>query len=835
MSHSSRMALLLLVLLIGPILLPGCGRLVPDVQPPPDATLPPDPTVPTGTQRVSISSDGALADGPSIVTAMSANGRYVAFHSSATNLVDGDTNGVDDVFVHDRVLRATVRVSVSSAGAEADGPSRDARLSADGRFVVFTSEATNLAPGDRNEAPDVFVHDREDGTTERASLAPGGGESPLGGRSGRPSADGRYVAFPPAVGGGNEFGLLFDRASGSASPLPDAAFDGVTFEERFLVRLSKGPLEIELVDRVTGTTTMVDIDVGDDYLSVARPTPDGRFLMVESFYDISRFDRTTGLMELVSADPDGHGGNNWSSGGIPSPDGRYVLFASMATNLVTSNPTLWRSLYVRDLDEGITRRAPVTTEAGPETEGSFAATVMSADGRHVAFSYYAAFDDGGRVAGVEGMTPHPANLLEVFAHTFPPFPSPPPPPAPVVELPAGVERVAVDDDGTLADRPSFGTALSHDGRYVAFTSAATNLVPGDTNGTDDVFVRDRVEGTTVRVSVASTGIEGDGASRDGRLSADGRFVAFVSSATTLVPDDTNGVDDIFLHDRLLRTTTRVSVRSDGLQANGPSASPRISLSGGAILFTTDATNLGGGAHYLHERASGLTIALPHGGYDPHVDERFYLTQRTDVYQAWVHDRVMGGAAELVLTRGDVGPDGPTLARRPTPDGRFVLVDSAAPNVLDHATDAPLPTQAFLHDRHSGATALVSARVDGAPATEPSTAARVTPTGTHVLFASRADDLVHDGGGPGGWSLYVRDLGAGQTARLAVSSQSWAHPSEALIDAVLSGDGRHVAVTTRASGGPRAEGRIEGLEPHPGDMDEVFVVTLPRIGPSAARR
>src|SRR5713226_470159 len=139
------------------------------------------------------------------------------------------------------------------------------------------------------------------------------------------------------------------------------------------------------------------------------------------------------------------------------------------------------------------------------------------------------------------------------------------------------ERVSVASGGTEGNAASLGSALSADGRFVAFDSAATDLVAGDTNGVSDVFAHDRQTGATERVSVASGGAQGDGSSGligfafPPALSADGRFIAFVSFATNLVAGDTNGATDVFVHDRLTGMTERVSVASDGTQANDVSS------------------------------------------------------------------------------------------------------------------------------------------------------------------------------------------------------------------------------------------------------------------------
>ncbi len=151
--------------------------------------------------------------------------------------------------------------------------------------------------------------------------------------------------------------------------------------------------------------------------------------------------------------------------------------------------------------------------------------------------------------------------------------------------------VSVAMGGGPANGASIVPALSADGRYVAFTSSATNLVLNDTNERTDVFVRDMVEGTTVRVSVASDGIQGNGASQGAAISRDGRFVAFSSTATNLVLSDTNKLSDVFVHDLQEGTTTRVSMGLGGVEADGDSRTPSISGNGAFVAFISGATNL----------------------------------------------------------------------------------------------------------------------------------------------------------------------------------------------------------------------------------------------------
>src|SRR5205823_5466864 len=207
--------------------------------------------------------------------------------------------------------------------------------------------------------------------------------------------------------------------------------------------------------------------------------------------------------------------------------------------------------------------------AGAEANGTSFAPAISADGRFVAFPSEATNLVPGDTNGV----------TDVFVRD---------------RRTGTTERVSVSSAGAEANGTSFTPAISADGRFVAFSSDATNLVGRDTNGAVDVFVNDRMTGMTERVSVDSTGAQANAASIEQfcpALSGDGRFVAFESDATNLVPGDTNGVADVFVHDRLTATTERVSVDSAGAQANDKSDFPAISADGSVVAFVSTASNL----------------------------------------------------------------------------------------------------------------------------------------------------------------------------------------------------------------------------------------------------
>jgi Tol biopolymer transport system component len=264
-------------------------------------------------------------------------------------------------------------------------------------------------------------------------------------------------------------------------------------------------------------------------------------------------------------------GNSFSGDPAISADGRYVAFASAATNLVLGDTNGQQDIFVHDRVTGTTERVSVDS-AGAQANGASGVygLSISSDGRYVAFQS----DATNLVVGDTN------NASDVFVHD---------------RQSGTTERVSVDSAGMQGNGGSDYPSISADGRYVAFVGGATNLVPGDTNGQPDIFVHDRVTGTTERVSVDSAGAQANGASDAASISADGRYVAYGSLASNLVPGDTNGVEDVFLHDRQLGITERISVNSAGFQGNNLSDGPSISGDVRFVAFYSLATNLVAGS------------------------------------------------------------------------------------------------------------------------------------------------------------------------------------------------------------------------------------------------
>ena len=199
-----------------------------------------------------------------------------------------------------------------------------------------------------------------------------------------------------------------------------------------------------------------------------------------------------------------------------------------------------------------------------------------------------------------------------------------------------IERISLSSHGVEADHASGRPAMSSDGRYVVFESKARNLVRDDANGVMDVFLRDLKSRRTVRVSRSLRGGDPNGVSGHPTVSGDGRFVAFQSEASNLVPGDTNGLTDVFLHDRKTGRTTRLSVSSAGRQGHGPSRKPALSADGRYIAFESKAGLGTKDANetwdvFVHDRVTGRTVRVsefePRPGGEPTQRKRVLERQR----------------------------------------------------------------------------------------------------------------------------------------------------------------------------------------------------------------
>jgi Tol biopolymer transport system component len=393
----------------------------------------------------------------------------------------------------------TELVSVSNEGVAFRG--WHPCISADGRYIAFTSDAEGLVPDDTNGHLDAFLRDTVAGTTQRISLSSTGEQLSLGSVAEAISADGRY---------------LLVKSDG-----PDV-LPGVAGPQLYLYDLQAGAIEVVSVN------------------SVGEPAVTGT--------EYAAFTQCT-----------------------LSPNGRYVAMGSTATNLDARYTVFsyYPQIYLRDRVAGTTELVSATYFGDPVLSGNYLLSSVSDVGPYVTFY-------GPPLWVVEGVTDvHTQVLLrDCLAET--------------------TEVVSENREGEIADAGSVGGGITPDGRYIVFASWAANLVPGETNGVEQIYLRDLVSGAVDRVSV-----NGDGEQANDYLnfwqqavSNDGRWVAFQSWATNLVPDDTNGCEDIFVRDRATGATIRVDVSSDGEQADREGGgSSVISANGRYVVFQSGATNL----------------------------------------------------------------------------------------------------------------------------------------------------------------------------------------------------------------------------------------------------
>jgi Tol biopolymer transport system component len=409
---------------------------------------------------------------------------------------------------------------------------------------------------------------------------------------------------------------------------------------------------------------------------------------------------------LVSRSSEGVQGNGYSSFPSISADGRYVVFNSSSTNLVEGDTNFYSDVFVRDRWLGTTERVNINSEG---TQANYESTLqrdaISNDGRYVLF-----------VSWADNLALNDTNTIEdIFVHD---------------RVTRQTTSVSIAPDGTSAAGELLGATISGNGRYVAFSSHATNLVISDTNDVPDVFVRDLQAGVTTRVSVASDGTQADNFARYPAISSDGRYITFDSTSANLVSDDTNGVDDVFLHDRMTGQTTRISVADAGTQGDSYSGNPNISGDGRYVAFLTKATNLV-------------------------TNDSSNLCQVQDHLKLVLHDRVSGQNTCITSVLSDSQHGGRIGVPSLSETGRYITFDRwPASGPVGHRHDL----QAWVHDRETGETTLISVADDGTPANQGVlTWQAISADGRYIAFDSLSDNLTDDDTNEAS-DVFVRDRG-----------------------------------------------------------------------------
>jgi Tol biopolymer transport system component len=626
------------------------------------------------TTLVSVATNGGFGDGASYDPAMSPNATSVAFVSEAANLAPAVSTQYPfanrNVFVRDLLARSTTLVSVGAKlkSSQVSAAMATPVISDDGRFVAFFSDTAGLVPSiPSSSAGEVYVRDLMAGTTlwastNGASLAQSvlGAVSPLASYHPRLSDDGRFVAFKAGTTNyGDRVVLLqYDSIWNTTTIVSSNAIGNMV--------VSDDPFGPQMTPDGSGIAFVRQEKAGG---TSSGPT--------DAATSIHLWDQFSGTDTVVSSDTNGLLAGGASRAPILSPDGRFVAFLSNATNLVANAVSNGFHIFLRDAELGTTRLVDADTNGVGSTDDEPTSMSFSAEGRYVAFS-----SPGG------AMVPSDQNrAVDVFVRD-------------VVSgtnvlisasgmVPPGISAYTGDGPSDVSQ-----TSVSADGQGVAFVSAADNLVLNDTNNAQDVFFR--IVGSALPTLV-SAGVDGNpalgGVSGSPVISADGRYVVFLSTATNLIAGQSNsGVFNVFRRDLWTATNQLVSIAADGVTvANGTCLYPVVSRDGRYVVFQSQASNLAGTAPsraiYWRDmnEATNVLLGYPSNDFAPSMslDGRFvaylgygYSASLTRIVALFVRDMHFGVD---VYTNTAFLSGTNTLIREASlsPDGRHILY--RAPN------------------------------------------------------------------------------------------------------------------------------------------------------------
>jgi Tol biopolymer transport system component len=699
---------------------------------------------------------------------MTPDARYVAFESADPNFVSGDTNATWDVFVRDL---ASGQTQMASAGFSNRIASFAPEITPDGKFVAFVGNLVSVNP-----TQDVYVCDLGASNTFCVSsnshaFIPGVpwcyGQ--------RISDDGKYVAYQAnlLIGGPNVPAFVFrhniqtgtdDLVTSNSVPVPSALAFDMSPDGRFIAFIAKtnSSTGVFLWDGQTGTSTFVSADTNglvpaSMSCEAPRVDPTGRFVSffgtangfvtnaIGNFQQhIYRRDMQTGITELVDAGIDGNATNRLLSTDFSiSADGRFFAFDSPDTDLVVPDGNNASDIFVRDLNAE-------TTELASASDPSLA---TATGGRGVKRSRVRVSADGNYAVFVADGTDLVPNYTNHFPNIFA---------RDLVNQSNFV--VSVDLNGLPnANAASTEPSISGDGRYVAFTSSATNLVSHDTNFASDVFLRDLQTGTTVLVSTNGSGPgSGNLASSSPNISLDGRYITYYSSATNIVPTSvTLPNPNLFVYDRTLRTNYILA--TNGVLTSASSPDGRYiafygNVFGNANVYIWD----------LQLKQRIFTNIPPPGSFS------FVAVWAITTNSQWLAYISSIGVPQTLtvidrLTRSNITVSAGAFGARPNPrfsgDGRFLVYSTAASN---SPPDFNKSRDVYVFDVLTRSNTLVSRSFfTGNAATGNSDSPDISADGRYITYQSDAPDIV-PGDNNREKDIFLYDQQSGSTMLLSAS-------------------------------------------------------------------
>jgi RHS repeat-associated protein len=693
------------------------------------------------TERINVNTTGGSSNNHATVQFISPDGRLVGFNSNATNLVNTTTGNIQNLFVRDRQTGTTSLITINFDGTQGgNGPSPAfgrAQLNPDGRFIAFDSSATNLVSNDVNGVfPDVFLHDLQTGTNTLVSLnlaGTGSGNS----QSINPVFDptGRYIAFASKA-----------RDLVAGNPLAD---------------------QVYIRDLLTGTTELVSVNNtfdGETPRQSIAPyftfSPDGRYLayeglITESLIQVYARDLVNDVTLLVSSNLDGaHLASGVSARPAFRADSQRIFFSSSATNLVAGVTAGTQQVYDRNLNTNTTALVSRQLNSSP---GNLASVlpIVSPDGQTVLFQSAST----GLVTGDNNAS------QDLFQFN----------------VDSGVISLASTRNQTLPLSYTSRTAevtqrvptdISADGRYVVYTSEARDLVDTPTAGRN-VFRTDLVTGTNELVSIDASGLSGGqagaGALGNPAISADGRYVVFDSNVSTLVnglvfAPGIFGVRGIFVRDMVAGTTRALNLNQLGQVAGNSGDRYAISPNGRYVAFATVQSLL----------ASDTNSASDVYVYDLQSNSLSLVSRTTGGAAGNNFSTILGNSG--VGTPQDIFSD----------DGRFLVFSSRATDLVaaGGASDA-----LYVRDLQSGTTTLVSVAADGTP--RAASGESLSADGTRVAFITQSSLLAADGDSQ--FDVYVRNISSSSTT-LVTAAEPFGAASP-----LISRDGTSVLYTATGIG------------------------------------